>query len=144
MALELERPVNLHGARCWGRLAEALTPYATGLPGLILHAFAGAPELIPRFCQLGAHFSFGGALCNPQARRVRAVAAQVPLTRLLIETDSPDIFPPGGSPAPGSEPEQRLNHPANLLLVARTLAALRECSLTTIVEATAPPTSLLP
>jgi len=114
LARALHRPVAVHCVRAWGRLIEIVRSHPA--PRILLHAFGGAPELIPELAALNGYFSFCGAVANPQFKRMRAAAAAVPLDRLLLETDSPDFSPPGYS-AP--------NEPARLVLVLRAVAELR-------------------
>ena len=127
LARELNRPVAVHCVHAWGQLIEILREHPA--PKIILHAFGGAPELIPELVVLNCWFSFCGAVTNPQAKRVRTSVVAVPEDRLLIETDSPD-FPPSGCLPP--------NEPANLIHVACAVAELRGIS----VEAVASLTSL--
>ncbi|MGI6496024.1 MAG: TatD family hydrolase [Kiritimatiellia bacterium] len=126
LAARLGRGIVLHGARAWGALADAVRPYAARLPFLVCHAFGGSCETMREWLGMGAFLSFGGAVCNPRARTARAACAACPADRLLFETDSPDLFPVGGTPCPfadnGGKP---LNHPGNLPLVARSAAELR-------------------
>lgn len=125
LARELNRPVAVHCVRAWGRLVEILREHPA--PRILLHAFGGAVELIPELTELNCWFSFCGNVTNPNARRVRAAAAAVPEDRLMIETDSPD-FPPAGCSAP--------NEPANLVLVARAVAQLRNLPVEELADCT--------
>jgi TatD DNase family protein len=125
LARELNRPVAVHCVRAWGRLIEILKEHPA--PRVLLHAFGGAPELIPELMEFNCWFSFCGNVTNPKAKRVRAAAVAVPADRLLIETDSPD-FPPDGCASP--------NEPAKLIHVARVVAELRGVSVETIAETT--------
>jgi TatD DNase family protein len=117
LARELNRLVAVHCVQAWGRLLELLREHPA--PRVLLHAFGGAPEIIPELVGLNCWFSFCGSVTNPNAKRVRAAAAAVPDDRLLIETDSPDFTPAGYQPP---------NEPANLVQVLRTLAELRGSS----------------
>jgi len=125
IAERLRRPVILHGARAWGRLTERIKPFARLLPGVVVHGFSGSAEILKQLLNLGAYVSFAGSVCNPNARRVRAAAAAVPPDRLLIETDTPDILPPGGQPVSAVPHDPPLNQPANLPLVAQAVAHIR-------------------
>jgi len=125
LARELDRPVTVHCVQAWGRLIDILKEHPA--PRVLLHAFGGAPELIPELIDLNCWFSFCGSVTNPKAKRVRAAATDVPSDRLLIETDSPD-FPPAGCPAP--------NEPANLIYVARAVAELRGVFVESLAELT--------
>jgi TatD DNase family protein len=125
LARKLNRPVAVHCVHAWGRLIEILREHPA--PKIILHAFGGAPELVPELAELNCWFSFCGSVTNPNAKRVRASIVAVPEDRLLIETDSPDFLPPGcESP----------NEPANLIHVARAVAELRGVSVEAIASLT--------
>ena len=129
-------PVILHGARIWGRLADAVQPYAKRVPAIIAHGFGGSFEIMKRFLEMGAFLSFAGMVCNPAAKKVRAAVTQVPEDRLLIETDSPDLFPTGGAPA-GTDPVGKpVNQPSNLRLVLAAAALLRQISPEALSDAT--------
>ena len=125
LARGLNRPVAVHCVHAWGRLIEILREHPA--PKIILHAFGGAPELIPELAEMNCWFSFCGSVANPQAKRVRASAVAVPEDRLLIETDSPD-FPPSGCSSP--------NELANLIHVARVVAELRGVSVEAVASLT--------
>jgi TatD DNase family protein len=135
LAARLGRPVVLHGARAWDELVAALRPFAPRLPGFVAHAFAGAAETLRHIIALGGYVSFAGSVCSLRAARVRAAAVAAPADRLLVETDTPDIFPPGGVSASGVD--ARLNQPANLTLVIAAVADVRQASRAEIAALTA-------
>ncbi len=101
MQLEVARsrdlPVMLH---CRGAhdalfallalLAEANRGGGGGPLRGVIHAFSRSPELARRFIDAGLMVSFAGTITRPRARARRA-AADLPLDRLLIETDAPSI-----------------------------------------------------
>ncbi len=116
-AAELGRPVILHGAKVLDELLAACRPYAQRIPAFTIHAFGGSAEQLRAWLDFGAVISVGGGVV--QSARLRRVVAEIPPDRLCLETDAPDMLPPGGEPAlPGT----RLNQPSNLLLVAQALA----------------------
>jgi TatD DNase family protein len=130
LAARLHRPVVLHGARAWGELLAIVKPFAPRLPGFVTHAFSGSDDILREIVALGGFLSFAGAVCNPAARRVRAAAAAAPAERLLLETDAPDMIPMvqgSGFRVQGVESgvSRTINHPANLVYVARAVAELR-------------------
>lgn len=125
LAESVRRPVVLHGARAWGRLVEVLTPYARKLPGFIAHGFGGSPEILKQLLNLGGYASFAGSVCNPKAEKIRSAARDIPDSQILIETDTPDLFPKGGRPAAIGANGKPLNQPANLSCVLKEVAALR-------------------
>jgi TatD DNase family protein len=64
----------------------------TGLGG-ILHCFTGEWEHARRAMDCGFMISFAGNVTFPKSEKIRAVAAKVPLDRILIETDAPFLAP---------------------------------------------------
>lgn len=122
LAARLGRPVVLHGARAWSALYDICRPCARRVPAFLVHAFSGSAEQLRDWLGIGAYVSVGGGACNPASKRIRAVAAAVPGERLVVETDSPDLLPPGGEPCVAGS---RLNQPSNLVSVVTELAALR-------------------
>ena len=92
LAEEVALPAIIHSRDA---LPEALaTLEAQGLPrGAVLHAFAGEPADALRAAQAGLMVSFAGPLTYPRATMLRAAAAAVPQTQMLIETDCPYLPP---------------------------------------------------
>jgi TatD DNase family protein len=83
----------------------------------VLHSYSGSADLVPRYADLGLHFSFAGPVTYPGARRPLAAARAVPADRLLVETDAPDQVP-------ASHRGQR-SEPAYLPEIVAALAAAR-------------------
>ena len=63
-----------------------------GLPG-ILHCFTGDWKHAQAALDIGFYISFAGNVSFPKAKNIREAATQVPLDRMLIETDSPYLAP---------------------------------------------------
>ena len=125
LAERMRRPVVLHGARAWGRLLEIFKPYVRHVPGFIAHGFGGSAEILKQILNMGGYVSFAGSVCNPQAAKIRAAAREIPDSQLLIETDTPDLFPKGGRPAAVGVKGKPVNQPANLICVLNEVALLR-------------------
>jgi TatD DNase family protein len=89
---------------------------STGLGG-ILHCFSGTWEQAVRALDMGFMLSFAGNVTFPKAQQIRDTAKQVPLDRMLIETDSPFLAP---VPHRGKR-----NEPAFVREVARQLGEIR-------------------
>ena len=128
LAERLRRPVVLHGARAWGRLADVLRPYARRIPGFVAHGFGGSAEILRQMLNMGGYISFAGTVCNANATKVRAAAREIPDSQILVETDAPDLFPAGGRPIGTGANRKPLNHPGNLNVILREVAALRNTS----------------
>ncbi len=115
IAAELALPVVLHCVQAHGALLDLLAAHGP-VQGLV-HAFSGSAELVPRYCDLGLHLSFGGAITWPGARRPPAALRAVPTERLLLETDAPD--------QPPASHRGGRNEPALLAEIHARAAALR-------------------
>jgi TatD DNase family protein len=88
--------------------------------GGVLHCFTGTWEHAQRALDLGFMISFAGNVTFPKAQQIREAAKQVPLDRMLIETDSPFLAP---VPHRGKR-----NEPSFVKEVARQVAELRGLS----------------
>ncbi|MGE3250336.1 MAG: TatD family hydrolase [Hyphomonadaceae bacterium] len=74
-----------------GDLLEAEA--AKGQLAILMHCYTSGLDLARRALKLGAYFSFSGILTFKNANDVRAVAAEVPLDRVMLETDCPYLAP---------------------------------------------------
>lgn len=89
------------------------------LPGII-HCFTGTTRFAEQAVAMGFYISFSGVVTFKKASDLRATARQLPIERLLIETDSPFLAP---------EPYRgRRNEPAYVVETARRIAELRGLS----------------
>jgi TatD DNase family protein len=126
LAVELDRPVTIHCLRAWGLLEEQLRAAALPKRGFLLHSYGGPEEMIPRFASLGGYFSLSPYFGHERKARQLAVFAAMPLERLLVETDAPDMWPPEElNPNPLQVEGRPVNHPANLSVSYELLAGVR-------------------
>jgi TatD DNase family protein len=96
--------------------------------GGVLHCFTENWPMARAAIELGFYISISGIVTFQQAQNVRAMARQIPLERLLIETDAPWL-----SPAPH---RGKTNHPGRVRLVAQKLAEIRGESVETLARET--------
>lgn len=92
--------------------------YSENTRGGIMHCFGGGLELARAAMELGFLISFSGNITFKKADDIRMVAAQLPLERLLIETDCPYLTP---VPFRGKR-----NEPAHVVEVARALGDIHD------------------
>jgi len=122
LAAAAKLPIIIHCRDAWDDclriLDEAWKP--TGLGG-ILHCFTSTLEHARHGVDLGFMVSFTGNLTYPKAQEIRDVAKALPLSNILLETDSPYLAP---QPFRGKR-----NEPAYVLEVAKTLANVRNLDL---------------
>lgn len=120
-------PVILHVRRSADALLHGLR--RTEVPGGIAHAFNASDAQAAEFIRRGFKLGFGGAMTHERARQIRHLAASIPETALVLETDAPDI-PPHWLYRTAAERDadgngQKRNEPAELPRIAQTLAELR-------------------
>jgi TatD DNase family protein len=94
----------------------------------VIHCFTGNYEAACAYLDLGFHLSFTGIITFKNAGPLRDVVRQVPLEKILIETDSPYLTP---VPHRGKR-----NEPAYVRLVAEAIAKIKGVSLHEIAQIT--------
>ena len=119
--------VVLHVRDAFDDLFEVLAD--TGVPErTILHCFSGGPEEARACVAAGMYVSISGIVTFKNAGPIRAALAEVPLERLLVETDSPFLTP---------EPHRgRPNEPGFVPLVGARVAATLNLDLSVVRDAT--------
>jgi len=116
LAVGLGRAVSIHVRGAWGRLLELLDEVE--LPERwMVHCFGGSLEVARVLLARGAYLSFSGTVTRVNNRRAVEVLPEVPLERLLVETDAPDLLPRGAAGP--------LNEPANVVRVVTRVAEIR-------------------
>jgi TatD DNase family protein len=94
----------------------------------VLHCFTGGAELARRAVAIGLCVSFSGVLTFRKSDALRAIAADIPLDRLLVETDAPFLAP---DPFRGKR-----NEPAHVVHTAAVLAKVKGLPLSDLAAAT--------
>src|SRR6476659_1259564 len=129
LAREANLPVIIHTREAEAETIEILKSERThGVVRGIMHCFSGSLWLAQQAVELGFYISFSGIVTFKKAEELRAIARQVSLDKLLIETDCPFLAP---VPFRGKR-----NEPAYVVEVARCLAALHEKTIDEIGQIT--------
>ena len=126
MARDFDLPVLLHVRRAVDPILKQLRRFQ--LRGGIAHAFNGSRQQADEFIKLGFALGFGGAMTFSGSTRIRALAAELPLESLVLETDAPDI--------PPAWLNGRRNAPSELPAIADVLADLRGLTREQVAQAT--------
>jgi TatD DNase family protein len=128
LAIQAGLPVLIHCRKAFRDLLTILEEEGVGRVGGVMHAFSGSPESARDCLRLGLHISLAGSVTYLNAVRPPAVAASVPLERLLLETDAPDLAP---------EPHRgQVNLPQFLLETAARVAQIRGISVEELARVT--------
>lgn len=118
LARKVKMPIIIHNRDAHEDLLTILREEHAEEVGGIMHCFSGSWELAQECLNLNFYLSFGGPVTFKNAKRPKEVAAQVPLDRLLIETDCPYLTP---TPFRGKR-----NESAYVQYVAEAIAELRQ------------------
>lgn len=127
IANERSLPLIIHTRDAWEETFEILD--AEGTPErTVFHCFTGGVAEMNGCLERSAHISFSGIVTFPSATDLREAAIACPLSRMLVETDSPYLAP---VPHRG-----RPNHPALVSVVGTAIADLRGDDVSVIADAT--------
>ena len=134
LAARLQLPVAVHCRDAWDALAETLAPWAqrvlgsyAGRPLGVLHYFSANLATAQRYCDLGFLISIHTSVTHPRASELREVAAALPLSSLVVETDSPYGAPQAF--------RGKRNQPAYVIEAAKQIAALKGISIEEVAAA---------
>lgn len=125
-----ELPIIIHCRDAWDDCLRMMEQdWASSGLGGILHCFTGTLEDARRGLDMGFVVSFAGNVSYPKMQHLRDVAKELPLDRMLTETDSP-FLPPQGK-------RGKRNEPAYVVEVAQALANVRNLASEEVAATTA-------
>lgn len=127
LAAELNKPLIIHVRDAFDECLDLLKPVAN-LRTVVIHCFTGSLEVAKRIVDLGYYISISGIVTFKNPGELDQVVVQIPLDRLLIETDSPYLAP---LPYRGKR-----NEPAYVVKVAEKIAELRGISVDEVARVT--------
>ena len=126
LSKELNLPVIVHDRDAHADTLELLKKHR---PKGVVHCFSGSPETAKEIVSLGMYIGIGGVITFKNAKRLPEVAKELPLDRLLLETDCPYLAP---VPYRGKR-----NNSLYIKFSAEKIAELRGVSASEIISATA-------
>lgn len=92
LARELDLPVIIHSRDAAADTLEIMKEYGQGLRGVI-HCFSYSVELAREYVKMGFHIGIGGVVTFKNGRKLKEIAEEIPLDRILLETDCPYLAP---------------------------------------------------
>lgn len=127
IAKSAQLPVILHVRKCHDVVLQHLRKVRLERGGIV-HAFNGSEVQAKVYSDLGFKLGFGGAMTYPRALKLQRLARDLPLTSIVLETDSPDL-------RPVFETSEH-NSPLNLVRICELLAQLRGLAPSELARAT--------
>lgn len=118
-ANKFHKPISIHNREAFEDCLSILKENKPEFSG-VMHCYSGSLELLNDVMKLGLYIGLDGPVTFTNAKTPKEVAQDVPLDRLLLETDSPYLSP---HPLRGT-----VNEPKNIALVLDEIARLRDMS----------------
>lgn len=116
VALSLDLPVLVHDREAHNDTYEILKK--TGIKKVLLHCFSGGVEFAKKCVDEGWLLGIGGVVTFKNSRKIKDVVKEIPLERLVLETDAPYLTP---HPFRGEE-----NSPKYLHFIAKEIANIKD------------------
>lgn len=126
LSLDLKMPLVVHDREAHGDTFDFLRKYK---PNALVHCFSGSVELMREAVKLGCYVSLGGVVTFKNARHSIDVASEIPIDRLLLETDAPYMAP---VPFRGKR-----NDSSKIIFAAEKIASLRGLGVQELLDITA-------
>ena len=124
LAKKLNLPMIIHSRDSW---QDIFVPHLEGTRG-VFHSFTGTSEQARKVLALGFYLGFTCIVTYPKNETLRQIIKEIPLDKILIETDCPYL-------PPQSMRGQR-NEPANVLEVAKVIAQMKNTAVEEVARAT--------
>ena len=128
LSKELNLPFVVHTRDALEDTYETIKSEGVGPRGAIMHSYSGSLEMAERFIELGMMISFSGVVTFKKATDIQESAQNLPLDKILVETDAPYLAP---VPKRGRE-----NKTAYTRYVVEKIAELRGLTVEEVAQAT--------
>lgn len=128
LAKKVKKPLIVHTRMAKADTINILTKEQAYLAGGVMHCFTEDWSMAKQALDLGFYISFSGIITFNNANDLREVVKQVPLDRILIETDAPYLAP---TPYRG-----KINQPGYLLYIAEKLASIKNINFLEVASIT--------
>ena len=116
LAAKKHMPVSVHSREAASDTMEIMKKYGVGMQAVI-HCYSYSPEMAREYVKMGYYIGVGGVVTFKNARKLKEVVQEIPMERIVLETDCPYLAP---EPFRGKR-----NSSLNLTYVAQAVAALK-------------------
>jgi len=123
LAKQLDLPVVVHSRKAVADVLTLCQSYS--INKVVLHGFSGSIQQSQQAIKLGMYIGVGLIICNPKATKIRAMVASLPLTSILLETDSPNH---------NNKNDNLSTTPEFILKVAKELSIIKQISFTEVIQ----------
>lgn len=128
LARDIRKPVIIHSREaCEDTMKILKSRSLAGIPG-VMHCYSYTVETARELLKMDYYFGIGGVITFSNARKLVEAVEEIPLDRILLETDCPYLAP---VPHRGERNDSR-----NLMLVAEKIAAIKDVPYYKVIEQT--------
>ena len=133
LACELQMPLFLHERDALEHQLDILKRHRARIPRAVIHCFTGSAEALRAYRELDLYIGITGWICDERrGHHLHELLPEIPLDRLMLETDAPYLMPRTIRP----RPKTRRNEPAHLPYVLDTVARCLDLSREEVAQAT--------
>ena len=132
-AKELQKPLYLHQRDAHEDFIAIIKNNIQSFPQFVVHCFTGTQKQLDDYLELGAFIGLTGWICDEKRNQdLRASIKNIPLNRLMLETDCPYLMPKNLP----NKPSKNINEPKFLPHIASEVSNLMEISIDELREST--------
>ena len=128
LAKEMELPIIVHSRDAAKDTFDIIKGTEAGDVGGVIHCFSGSAEMAKEYIEEGFYIGVGGIVTFTDANKIIEVVKQIPLEKILIETDCPYL-----SPIPN---RGKRNESTNLVYIVDKIAEIKNLSTEEVAKAT--------
>ena len=133
LAIQTQMPLFLHQRDAHEDFHAIIKEHRDDLSNIVVHCFTDTKEALFAYLDLDCHIGITGWICDERrGLHLRELVQNIPLNRMMIETDSPYLVPRDIRP----KPKSRRNEPKYLPHIAEVVAGLIEKPLDEFVQET--------
>lgn len=127
IAKEKNLPVVIHSREAAQDTLEIMKEYAKDLTGII-HCFSYSVEMAKEYIKMGFYIGIGGVVTFKNSKKLKDVVSEIPLERIVLETDCPYL-----SPVPN---RGKRNSSLNLQYIIEEIASIKDISPEEVIRQT--------
>lgn len=128
LARKVEKPIIVHDRDAHDEVIQIMKEENAAEVGGVLHCFSGDLKMAKQCLELGFYLSFTGTITYPKNETIRNIIAEIPIDRMLIETDCPYLSP--------QKFRGKRNEPAYVRYTAEKLAEIKGLKIEDVARVT--------
>ena len=123
IAIDTDKPLFLHQRDSHDDFIKILKKYSSDISKAVVHCFTGTQEQLDDYLELDCYIGVTGWICDEKRNvKLRKTIKNIPLEKLMIETDCPYLIPKNLV----EKPKNNRNEPSNLNHIINEIAELME------------------